>query len=147
LGGHLLGTELAAEPIHFFQGDLFAPLNDSALLPAHYSLIVSNPPYVCTGEIEALSPEVKREPLLALDGGGDGLNIIRRIIAEAPDHLFPGGRLLLEADPRQMKAIAALLETMGYKEIQTYRDLSGQERVIGASVPLASWPRDNDGVK
>ncbi|GHU89148.1 hypothetical protein FACS189476_07570 [Spirochaetia bacterium] len=136
LGERLLGTELAApaEPIHFFQGDLFAPLNNSALLPIHYSLIVSNPPYVCTGEIEALSPEVRREPLLALDGGEDGLNLIRRIVAEAPAHLLAGGWLLLEADPRQMKAITALLETKGYKKIKTYRDLSGQERVIGASI-------------
>ncbi|GHV55003.1 release factor glutamine methyltransferase [Spirochaetia bacterium] len=136
LGGRPLGTELAApaEPIHFFQGDLFAPLKNPSLLPTHYSLIVSNPPYVCTGEIEGLSPEVRREPLLALDGGEDGLDLIRRIIAEAPAHLLPGGWLLLEADPRQMKAIAALLETKGYKKIQTYRDLSGQERVIGASI-------------
>ncbi|GHT61518.1 release factor glutamine methyltransferase [Spirochaetia bacterium] len=136
LGGRPLGTELAAsaKPIHFFRGDLFAPLNNSALLPTHYSLIVSNPPYVCTDEIEALSPEVRREPQLALDGGEDGLNLIRRIIAEAPAYLLPSGWLLLEADPRQMKTIAALLETKGYKKIQTYRDLSGQERVIGASI-------------
>jgi release factor glutamine methyltransferase len=130
----LLGTELRAESIHFFQSDLFASINKSSLLPARYSLIVSTPPSVRTEEIQALSPEVKREPLLALDGGEDGLDLIRRIVDESPAHLFPGGWLLLEADPRQMKAIAALLETKGYKDILAFRDLSGQERVIGASI-------------
>ncbi|GHV64756.1 release factor glutamine methyltransferase [Spirochaetia bacterium] len=128
------GFTVSAAPIHFFQGDLFAPLKNSPFFPTHYSLIVSNPPYVCTGEIQALSAEVRREPLLALDGGADGLDLIRRIIDEAPAHLIPGGRLLLEADPRQMKAITTLLETRGYKDILALRDISGQERVIGASI-------------
>ncbi|GHT93429.1 release factor glutamine methyltransferase [Spirochaetia bacterium] len=130
----LLGAELNSgteSAIRFIKSDLFNRIGaDRTGGPFH--LIVSNPPYVCTKEIETLSPEVRREPLLALDGGGDGLDLIRRIIAEAPEHLFPGGRLLLEADPRQMKAIAALLEIEGYKDILILRDLSGQERVIGA---------------
>ncbi|GHV43544.1 release factor glutamine methyltransferase [Spirochaetia bacterium] len=141
LGGRLLGTELISNSaagtelkpgtelaINFIKSDLFSHIN------RRFNLIVSNPPYVSTGEIQALSPEVKQEPLLALDGGNDGLDIIRRLVAEAPAHLFPGGWLLLEADPRQMKVIAGLLETRGYKDILTLRDLSGQERVIGASV-------------
>ncbi|GHV89747.1 release factor glutamine methyltransferase [Spirochaetia bacterium] len=121
----LLGTEPA---INFINSDLFSHIN------CRFNLIVSNPPYVSTGEIQALSPEVKQEPLLALDGGDDGLDIIRRLVAEAPAHLLPGGRLLLEADPRQMKVIAGLLETKGYKDILALRDLSGQDRVIGASI-------------
>jgi release factor glutamine methyltransferase len=92
---------------------------------------LSNPPYVPSDEIAALSREVQKEPRLALDGGVDGLDLIRKIIAGAPDFLCPGGALLLEADPRQMTGIAGLLEKRGFNNIQTYKDLSGRERVIG----------------
>jgi release factor glutamine methyltransferase len=110
----------------FVESDLFARI------PGRFHLIVSNPPYVPGKEIENLSPEVRREPRLALDGGQDGLDLIRPLTGAAPEHLYPGGGLFLEADPRQMAAIAALLEERGFKNIQTYRDLSGRERVIGA---------------
>jgi release factor glutamine methyltransferase len=100
-----------------------------------FSVIVSNPPYIPTAEIAGLSPEVRREPILALDGGGDGLNIIRNIISRAPKFLCSGGSLLLEADPRQMERIGSLLLQAGFIGIQTYRDLSGKERVIGGKKP------------
>jgi release factor glutamine methyltransferase len=127
------------EPIRFFQGDLFSTLHRTKgstppfLIP-HFSLIVSNPPYIPTGEIEALSPEVQKEPHLALDGGSDGLDLIRAIIKAAPAHLYPGGGLFMEADPRQMKTIAILLETQGFIDIQNYKDLSGEDRVIGGTM-------------
>jgi release factor glutamine methyltransferase len=124
----LLGS---ANAIHFLEGDLFDPL----LIPAHFSLITANPPYVASGEIAALAPEVRGEPLPALDGGPDGLDLIRRIIAEAPAHLLPGGSLLMEADPRQMAAITLILSEKGYRDIRIYQDLSGQDRVIGGVVP------------
>jgi release factor glutamine methyltransferase len=73
------------------------------------------------------------EPILALDGGSDGLDLIRRIISRAPEFLCPGGVLLLEADPRQMKLITDLFEQAGFTGVQTYRDLSGADRVIGGS--------------
>jgi release factor glutamine methyltransferase len=114
--------------IHFYLGDLF-----DALPPNHhlFSIIVSNPPYIPTEEIKTLSAEVQREPRLALDGGPSGLDIIERIIEKAPDYLKKGGILLLEADPRQMKNIAFLLEKRGFNKIMMYNDLSGNERVIG----------------
>ncbi|MDR1100682.1 MAG: peptide chain release factor N(5)-glutamine methyltransferase, partial [Treponema sp.] len=96
-----------------------------------FHLITANPPYVKSGEIAGLPREIKKEPRLALDGGEDGLDHIRAIIAGAPERLFPGGGLLLEADPRQMPFIASLLEHQEFRDIQTYRDLSGAERVIG----------------
>jgi release factor glutamine methyltransferase len=123
---------LPPDSIHFCQGDLFG-----ALPPTPYSplpLIVSNPPYIPTGEIAGLAPEVRGEPILALDGGGDGLDIIRRIISGAPQFLCPGGILLLEADPRQMERIAALLRQAAFTDIQTRRDLSGKDRVIIAKI-------------
>jgi release factor glutamine methyltransferase len=133
-------------PIRFRQGDLFDALSSAPECPGGYSfaLIVSNPPYVPGAEIQNLSPEVQKEPRLALDGGGDGLDIIRNIIAGAPDFLCPGGALLLEADPSQMRAAAGLLETNGFIDIKTYRDLSNNERVIGGfrpgGAPLAGRP-------
>jgi release factor glutamine methyltransferase len=112
--------------IRFVESDLFAGI------PGPFHLIVSNPPYVPSGEIKNLSPEVRREPRLALDGGRDGLGLIRPLVGGAPEHLCPGGGIFIEADPRQMAAVAALLEKSGFKDIQIYRDLSGKERVIGA---------------
>jgi release factor glutamine methyltransferase len=132
--------------IHFCHGDLFAallplfpvpcslPTVPSSLLPVTCSLftvIVSNPPYIPTAEIAGLSPEVRGEPALALDGGGDGLDVIRKIIAGALEFLCPGGMLLLEADPRQMEKIAGLFEKNGFTDVKIYNDLSGRERVIG----------------
>jgi ribosomal protein L3 glutamine methyltransferase len=73
------------------RGDLFAPLGD-----ARYDLIISNPPYVDAEGMAALPPECRAEPKLAFDGGADGLDVVRRILSEAADHLTPGGGLLCE---------------------------------------------------
>jgi release factor glutamine methyltransferase len=126
-------------PIHFRAGDGFAALtpageNFSQKQNQLFSLIVSNPPYIPSWEIDGLAPEVRREPRLALDGGADGLDIIRAIIAGAPGFLYPGGVLLLEADPRQMDDIAALLERSGFYDTRTYPDLAGRPRVIGGVI-------------
>jgi len=121
----LLGGKL----IKFFQGDLYDALPSS--LPTTYSLIVSNPPYIPSEEIQTLSAEVQNEPRIALDGGISGLETIKRIIEKIPDHLQKNGYLLLEADPRQMEQITILLEKKGFLDIQLYKDLSGSNRVIG----------------
>ncbi|WP_181705428.1 50S ribosomal protein L3 N(5)-glutamine methyltransferase [Chthonobacter rhizosphaerae] len=73
------------------QGDLFAPLGD-----ARYDLIITNPPYVEAAVMDSLPPEYRHEPEMALAGGPDGLDIVRRILAAAPDHLLPGGGILCE---------------------------------------------------
>jgi len=117
---------LPPNSIRFFQDDLYDALPPDSL----FSLIVSNPPYVPTAELPSLPPEVRMEPALALDGGDDGLSVIRKIISRAPEFLRPGGFLLLEADPRQMAAIAALYKEAGFSDIQTHEDLSGKVRVI-----------------
>ncbi|MDL2230146.1 peptide chain release factor N(5)-glutamine methyltransferase, partial [Treponema sp. OttesenSCG-928-L16] len=89
--------------VSFFESDLFDAI------PGMYHIIVSNPPYIPSSMMTALPPEVLKEPPLALDGGGDGLDIIRRIVSAAPEKLLPSGRLFLEADPRQMGNIWELL--------------------------------------
>jgi len=118
---------LPPDSIQFYQGDLYNALPASP--PFH--LIVSNPPYIPSDDIQSLSAEVRGEPRIALDGGQAGLEIIQRVIEEAPVNLLHCGSLLLEADPRQMEKIAALLEKRGFLNIQLYKDLSGHERVIG----------------
>jgi ribosomal protein L3 glutamine methyltransferase len=77
--------------ITLFQGDLFAPLGRRS-----YDLIITNPPYVAAAEVAAFPPEYAHEPVMAHLGGADGLDIVRRILAEAPAHLNPGGGLLCE---------------------------------------------------
>ena len=120
--------------IHFRHGDLFKALpTKSSVSPCElFSLIVSNPPYIPSAEIETLSAEVQNEPSLALDGGACGLEIIKRIIEDAPNYLQKSGSLLLEADPRQMEEIKTLLAKRGFSSLQLFKDLSGAERVIGS---------------
>ena len=107
--------------------DLFATLGATR---AH--VVVSNPPYLPTDLIRTLSPEVNRDPRIAMDGGGDGLSVIRRIIADAPSYLVPGGALLLETlGGEQAGSVAALLREHGFAAIETRRDLAGVERFVG----------------
>jgi ribosomal protein L3 glutamine methyltransferase len=79
------------ERITLYRGDLFAPLGDS-----RYDLIITNPPYVDAEGMAALPPECRAEPRIAFDGGADGLDVVRRILREAPDHLTPDGGLICE---------------------------------------------------
>jgi len=79
------------ERITLYRGDLFSPLGDSK-----YDLIMTNPPYVDAEGMAALPPECRAEPKLAFDGGADGLDLVRRILRDAPDHLTPDGGLICE---------------------------------------------------
>ena len=116
-------------PITFLQGNLF-DLFDK--IPQFF-FITANAPYVPSANIAFLPAEVKNEPRLALDGGPDGLDLIRLIITEAPLYLQARGNLVLEADPSQMETIAILLKGNGFSEPVLYKDLSGQNRIIAAS--------------
>jgi len=119
-----------SDAVRFIQSDLFRNIHD------RFDIIVSNPPYIPSGEISALPPEVRREPQLALDGGGDGLELIRKIIAQAGKHLLPGGVLLLEAASGQMPSISALFKASGFDGIKIYKDLAGMDRVISCSAAV-----------
>jgi release factor glutamine methyltransferase len=101
-----------------------------------FDLITANPPYVPSSELPNLPREVRFEPLAALDGGEDGLDLARRIIADAPAFLKAGGRLLMEADPGQMPFLALILEEKGFQDVEIHQDLSGLARVIeGVAAP------------
>jgi release factor glutamine methyltransferase len=94
-------------------------------------VIVANPPYIPTGEIAGLMPEVAEfEPHLALDGGEDGLDCYRRIVAQSVDYLNPGGYLLLEIGCSQGEAVSALLREAGYVDVCVIKDLARNDRVV-----------------
>lgn len=115
------------------EGDLFGPLRGS--VPARAAdLIVANPPYLATSVLPALPIEVRDwEPREALDGGPDGLALIRRLLAQAPEWLRPGGGLLVEIGGEQGPAARALAEADGrYAPALVHRDFRGCERVLEA---------------
>jgi release factor glutamine methyltransferase len=115
-----------AERITFLQGDLFAPLPGRG----PFDLIACNPPYIPAGDIPKLMPEVRdHEPRLALDGGPDGLDVVRRVLQEAPALMKPGGWLLLELGEGQAEAVAQLAAPHLAHEA-TRDDLRGIPRIV-----------------
>jgi len=97
-----------------------------------FDLIVSNPPYIPTGVIAGLDREVRSEPMLALDGGRDGLAVARMIITQAPAALAPGGALFMELGEAQSRAALALLEKTKWKTRKALKDFSGRQRFLFA---------------
>jgi release factor glutamine methyltransferase len=97
---------------HVYEGDLYEPL--PAGLRSRVGVLVANVPYVPTGEIRFLPPEARaHEPLVALDGGTDGLDVLRRVAAGAPGWLAPGGHLLIETSERQAPQAAEAFADRG----------------------------------
>jgi len=120
--------------ISLLEGDLFEPLTRMVdLLP--FDVIVANPPYIPSGQIPALDKSVKDyEPMLALDGGPDGLNFHRRILAESPARLVPGGHMFLEIAFDQGEQIMQLAaEYPAFHEARILKDAGGRERVLTAT--------------
>ncbi len=117
-----------ADRVEFLEGDLFAPLPADA----QFDIIAANPPYVAKDEMAALQPEVRRhEPPEALEGGVDGLDVIRRIVQGAGPVLGVGGPLLLECSPEQAVPIRALFDGSGrFDNVQVRSDLAGRPRVV-----------------
>ncbi|HKA91261.1 MAG TPA: peptide chain release factor N(5)-glutamine methyltransferase [Haliangiales bacterium] len=122
--------------VRFVAGDLLAPLAGE-----RFDLVVGNPPYVPSGDLAGLAPEVGREPRAALDGGPDGLALVRRLVAAAPAALADGGVLALEHGFDQGEAVRALFAAAGLADVETARDLGGNERVTsGARKTLPTPP-------
>jgi release factor glutamine methyltransferase len=109
----------------------------SALRAERADLIVSNPPYLATAVIPSLAPEVRcHDPRLALDGGSEGLDVIRRLVAAAPRWLGPGGQLVIEtAGGGQTSAVVALMRAFGFAGVVTRPDLAGIERFVAGGAP------------
>ena len=109
----------------FRESDLFSDVEGV------YDVIVSNPPYIATKELEGLMPEVRdHEPRMALDGTEDGLHFYRRIIEEAGKHLVSSGMLFFEIGYDQGQAVSELMRTEGYREVQVVQDYAGLDRVV-----------------
>jgi release factor glutamine methyltransferase len=103
---------------------------DAAALEGPFDLVVSNPPYVATPELAGLAPELRHEPAVALDGGPDGLDVIRQICADGPARVERPGAIALEVGAGQSAAVAALLRATGAAEVETFADLAGIPRVV-----------------
>jgi release factor glutamine methyltransferase len=119
-----------------YKSDLFANIPETQ----KYDIITANPPYIESAYIPTLEREVQNEPHLALDGGVDGLDIIRRIITYARQFLKPDSVLLLEAQSSQMQDIERMMRENNYRDVTIYKDLSGEERVIVAPRQRGFYP-------
>ncbi len=118
-------------PILFIESDLRNPFPRKD----YYDLIVSNPPYVPSAAASALLDDGRGEPLLALDGGEDGLDLVRPLIQNARTALVPGGTLLVETGEYHAKEAADYLNLSGFIDIVIHKDLEGQDRVIEGRQP------------
>jgi release factor glutamine methyltransferase len=118
---------LGARNVRFLHGDWFAALPGAS----RFDLIVSNPPYIAETDPHLRQGDVRFEPALALTSGIDGLDAVRRIVAEAPAFLSPDGRLLCEHGFDQAEAVRRLLCAAGYAEVESRKDLLGHERASG----------------
>lgn len=119
-------AESLGAQVEMVLGDLFSPLEGRM-----FDMIISNPPYIRTGELPCLQREVTFEPMLALDGGADGLSFYRRIAAQAPLHLSAGGWLFMEIGDGQREDVCHLLKD-AFEDVSVYRDLNDLERAIAA---------------
>lgn len=136
-----LGVDVSAEAVEaalknadaLGLGDRYEAVQGDWLsdLDVQFDLIVSNPPYIPTSDLASLSREVTEyDPVLALDGGADGLDAYRAIASQAGHRLEAGGYLALEIGIGQRHSVAALAVAHGFAEVGTFRDLGGVERVL-----------------
>jgi release factor glutamine methyltransferase len=117
-----------ADRIAFRQGAGLAPISD---LSGQIDYLVSNPPYIPSGDIADLEAEIRDwEPRLALDGGPDGLDLIRRLVSDGPGLLKPGGHLVVEVMAGQAPSVLELLGAGPWEAVRTVEDYGGHERVV-----------------
>lgn len=119
-------ARLGLEQVVFLQGDWFSPVRDR-----RFGLVASNPPYLAEDDPHLGEGDLRFEPRGALVSGHDGLDAIRRIVADAPAHLDANGWLLLEHGWTQAAAVRSLLERRGFDDVATWVDLEGRDRVSG----------------
>jgi release factor glutamine methyltransferase len=112
--------------INFVEGRLWEPLTSTA----RFDVLVSNPPYIPSSVIDTLSPEVRHEPRLALDGGPDGLELVRELITTSRGYLSPGGALAVEIGIGQADLTSELFAAAGFYKIYSQSDLAGIPRVV-----------------
>ena len=112
--------------VRFIESDLF-----DELAGERFDMILSNPPYISSDEMTALSPEITQwEPHSALYGGSDGLSFYRSILSEAKGYLAEGGEMLLEIGESQGSEVRAIAEANGFADVRVVKDLAGMDRVV-----------------
>jgi release factor glutamine methyltransferase len=126
----------SADRVEILQGSLFEPLTADA----QFEIIASNPPYVTDQEMDGLQPDVRlHEPHLALRGGVDGLDIVRKLLDQAPARLVSGGVMLLEIASEQAETVRQLYAGTGaFEPAEIVKDLGGRSRVVVAQKKLAA---------
>ena len=121
----------AIRNLRLLQGSLFEPVERQ-----RFDLVSGNPPYIPAADIAGLPNDVRDfEPRLALDGGADGLSLVRKIVDQAPSHLTPGGLLALEIGADQGAATLEIFRAGGLREVEVARDLGGRDRVVSGYGP------------
>lgn len=126
-----------ADRVHFLESDWTSALGPDE----RFDVVVSNPPYVPSGELPELPAEVRRDPALALDGGADGLAAYRRIADAAVRILVPGGVLLCEVGAGQAADVGSIFAAAGLGAIARFADLAGIDRVVTGATADAAAPR------
>lgn len=122
-----LNAERLGQRVRCLTGDLFGALAEAE----RFDLITANAPYIPSAEIPTLDVGIREfEPHLALVGGADGLDVVRRIIAEAPAYLRPSGLLAMEIGYDQAPRVSAHFEASGFVDVRIRRDYGGHERVV-----------------
>jgi len=122
--------------VEFVHGDLWSAVHEGE----RFDVVVSNPPYVPSAELAGLSREVRREPCMALDGGPDGLDLLRRVVAGAPAHLVPGGTLVVEMHESHVRSVPAICLEAGFAVAEARKDLAGLPRFTVARVAGGAAP-------
>lgn len=125
-------TELNGVSVKCVSGDAISFCENAS--PQEYDLVLSNPPYIPSDDIGALEPEVKSEPKTALDGGEDGLFFYRALAETVPRILKDGGRIMVEIGYDQKSSVTEIFSANGFSNIKCIKDLSGNDRVISATV-------------
>ncbi len=130
-----------SDRVEFIHGDMLSPIQGPI------DVIVSNPPYIPSDEIEGLAVEVRQEPRIALDGGIDGLDPLRRLFAQTSGKLATGGVLIVELMPEQMdRAEKLAVETMGHGiEVTSHKDLMGNKRALVVRRSASGTLAQDDG--
>ena len=119
------------ERLRLLVSDCFDALRSDEHEGLRFDLVASNPPYVAESDLEGLQKEVRdHEPRVALTPGGDGLSVIRRLVAEAQQFLKPGGHLLMEIGFDQHEQVAALIDPAVWTLLDIHRDLQGIPRTV-----------------
>ncbi len=144
----VLGVELSPLAMEWFQQNIVLnhaenvttcagdALDPPPLAAEHrWQIITSNPPYIATPQLKSLQQEVLHEPVMALDGGKDGLDFYRKLPSLCCDLLTPGGLLLLEIGDDQGEAVPSLLRQAGYCQVTLYSDLAGHPRIVSGRSP------------